>query len=176
MFRAKRVDLQPIRVVGVFGRRAHAGAKIGLRRQDLLEGQASESLDNQAQAAVGQLEHLVDVRGRADRVQVGLPRLFDRRIALREHGDQLAVGDRVVDQPHGALASHRQRHEGIRKQDRVPQRQNRQLGRDAERPIAQREVLGLEVLELIAHRDLTLSGQAGDRGSRIIRRHDPTTR
>ena len=80
----------------------HAGAQVGLRRHDLVERQPREALHDQAQAAVGQLEHLVDVRRGADRVQVVLRRLLDRRVALREHRDQLAVRDRIVDQADGA--------------------------------------------------------------------------
>ena len=92
--------------------------------------EARQPLDDQPQAAVGQLEHLVDVGRGADAVEIVLPRLLDRRVALGEDGDQLAVGDRVVDQPDRALARHGERHERIGKQDRVPQRQNRQLGRN----------------------------------------------
>ena len=102
--------------------------RYGLRRDDLVERQAREPLDDQPQAAVGQLEHLVDVRRRADAVQIVLRRLLDRRVALREDRDQLAVGDRVVDEADGALARHGQRHERIRKEHRVPKRQDRQLG------------------------------------------------
>jgi len=101
----------------------------------------------------------VDVGRGADRVEVGLRRFLDGRVALREHGDQLAVGDGIVDQPHGALARDREGHEGIREEDRVPKRQDRQLGWNVERPIADGDVLVFEVLELIAHGDLTLSGQ-----------------
>ena len=129
--------------------------RYGCGRHDLVEREPRQSLDDQPQAAVGQLEHLVNVRRRADAEQILLLRLFDRRVALREHGDQLAVRDRVVDQTHRALAGDGERHERIRKEDRVPKRQNRQLRRNRKRPIADREVLGLEVLELIAHRDLT---------------------
>ena len=117
------------------------------------EREPRQTLDDEAEAAVRQLEHLVDVRRRADRVQVGLHRLLDGRVTLGEDGDQLAVRDRVVDQADRAFARHGERHERIRKEDRVSKRQDRQLGRDVERPIADRDVLGLEVLELIAHRD-----------------------
>ena len=44
-----------------------------------IERDAFDPLDDQPQAAVGQLEHLVDVGGGADRIQVFLQRLFDRR-------------------------------------------------------------------------------------------------
>ena len=133
-------------------------AQVRLRRDDLVERDAREPLHDQAQAAVGQLEHLVDVRRRADGVQVGLARLLDRRIALREDRDQLPVRNRIVDEAHRALARDGERHERVRKEHRVAKRKNRQLGRNRQRPIAVRDVLPLEVLVLIAHSDLTLSG------------------
>ena len=147
----ERVDLQPIRVGRVFDGGRDTGPQVGMRRHQLVEREPREALDDQAQAAVGQLEHLVDVRRGADGIQIGLERLFDRGVALREHGDQLAVRDRVVDQADRALARHGQRHERIRKEHRVAQREDRQLGRNRERPIAVRQVLGLEGLELVAH-------------------------
>src|SRR5207249_4759221 len=97
---------------------------------------------------------LVDVRGGADRVQIVLARLLDGRVALGEDRYQLAVRNRIVNQAYGALAGDGERHERIRKKDGVSQRQNRQLGWNGERLIANRGVLGFEVLELIAHRDL----------------------
>ena len=147
----ERVDLQAIGVLRPFRRGAHARAQVRLGRHDLVELQAREPLHDQAEAAIGQLEHLVDMRGGADRIEVRLAGLFERRVALREHRDQLAVGDRIVDQADGALARDRKRHERIRKEDRVSQREDRQLRRNRERPIADRDVLWLEVLELIAH-------------------------
>ena len=122
-----------------------------MRRHDFVESKPREPLDDQSQAAVGQLEHLVDVGRGADGVQVRLGGFVDRRVALREHRDQLAVGNRVVDEPHGALAGDGQRHERIGKEDRVAKREDRQLGWNRERPIADRGVLGFEVLDLIAH-------------------------
>ena len=61
------------------GGRADARAQVRLRRDDLVERQARQALDDQPEAAVGQLEHLVDVRRGADAVQIALPRLLDRR-------------------------------------------------------------------------------------------------
>ena len=154
----ERVDLEPVGVVGVLGRRADARAQVGLGRDDLVEREPREPLHDEPQAAVGQLEHLVNVRRGADRVQVVLPRLLHGRVALGEDRDQLAVGDRIVDEPHRALARDRQRHERIRKEDRVPKRENRQLRRNRERPIADRDVLGLRLSSLIAHGDLIVCG------------------
>src|SRR5206468_11706360 len=96
-------------------------------RDDLLQLQPGETLNDQAQAAVGQLEHLVNVRGGADGVEIVARRLFDGRITLGEDGDQLAVRNRIVDEPDGALAGDGERHERVGKEDGVAQRQDRQL-------------------------------------------------
>jgi hypothetical protein len=53
----------------------------------------------------------VNQAGRADLVQVALLRLFDRRIALSKYADQLALGDRLVNQPDGAFTGDSERHE-----------------------------------------------------------------
>ena len=65
----ERVDLEPIGVVGVLAGGADAGPQVRLRRDHLVEREPGQALDDQPQAAVGQLEHLVDVSGGADRVQ-----------------------------------------------------------------------------------------------------------
>ena len=126
-----------------------------MRRHDFVELETRQALDDQPQAAIRQLEHLVDVRRGPDRVEIVLAGLFDCRVTLREDRNQFAVGDRVVDQAHRAFARDRERHERIRKEDRVPKREDRQLRGNRKRPIADRDVLGFEVLDLIAHSDLT---------------------
>ena len=55
-----------------------------------------------------------------DNVLIGRADIND--ITLREDGNQLAIGDGVVDETHGAFTRHGERHERIRKQHRVPQR------------------------------------------------------
>ena len=113
--------------------------------------QPGESLHDEAQAAVRQLEHLVNVRGRADSVQIRLRRLFGGGVALGEDRDQFPVGNRFVNQSHRTLARDRQGHEGIREQYRVAQRKDRQFWRNGQRPIGRSEIVGLEILDLIAH-------------------------
>jgi hypothetical protein len=123
----ERVDLEVIGVVGVLGGAAHPGAQIGQGRYDFVELQPRQPLDDQPEAAVGELEHLVDVRRGADRIQVVLPRFFDRRVALGEDRNQFSVRDRIVDEPDGALARDRERHERIGKKYSIPKREDRQL-------------------------------------------------
>jgi len=64
----------------------------------------------------------VDVGRRPHRVQIGLDRLFDRRVTLREDAISFAVGDRIVDQAN-ELSRATARHERIRKKDSVSKRQ-----------------------------------------------------
>ena len=64
----ERVDLEPVGLVGVLGRRGDARAQVGLRGDDLVEREPREPLHDEPQAAVGQLEHLVNVRRSAHRV------------------------------------------------------------------------------------------------------------
>ena len=64
--------------------RRTAARRYGLGRHHLVQLQPGQALDDEAQAAVRQLEHLVDVRRRADGVQVGLRGLLERRVALGE--------------------------------------------------------------------------------------------
>ena len=98
-----------------------------MQRDHLLHRHSGETLDDQAQAAVGQLEHFVDVRRGSNREEICLRGLLDRRIALGKDGDQLAVADGLINETHRTLAGDRERHEGIGKQHRVPERKNRQL-------------------------------------------------
>ena len=129
----QRVDLEAVFVLQHLRRFGDAAAQVRTRRGDLVEAHARQALDDDAQAAVGQLEHLVNLAGGADRMQVGLRRLVFAGFALREHGNGLAARDRFVNQLDRALARHRQRHERLRKQHGVAQRQHRHFRRHAER-------------------------------------------
>ena len=85
----QRVDLEVVLVAQLIRRRrsprARRYGRVWTMRSSVTR---ADTLDDQAQAAVGQLEHLVDVRRGADRIQVFLHRLFDRRFALGEDADQ----------------------------------------------------------------------------------------
>ena len=123
----ERVDLEAIEVANqVFGR-AHPGAEIRTDGDNAVELQPRQPLHDQAQAAVGQFEHLVNVSRGANPMKIVLRRLFDRRVLLGEHTDELAAGNRLFNQANGALAGHCQRQERIWKQHGVAERKNRQL-------------------------------------------------
>jgi len=78
-----------------------------LTNRDLVEREALDALDDQPEAAVGQLEHLVNVGRRAHSEEVGLAGLLDRGVALARTGLEEArdaVGTLRRDQPaHAAL-------------------------------------------------------------------------
>ena len=135
----QRVDLEMILVALFVGNGRDLRAQIRLHRDDLVEANARQALHDEAKAAVGQPEHLVDMGGGANRIEVGLQRFVERGIALREDADQLAVGDGFVDQPHRTLTRHRQRHERVRKQHRVAQREHGQFGWNDGRTIVDRD-------------------------------------
>ena len=148
----QRVDLESILGAVQLGRLFDLGQQVGPERRQPLQADPRQALDDQAQAAVGQLEHLVDVGGRPDLVEVGLGRLLDGGVALREDRDQPAAGHRLVDQPDRRLAGHGQRHERVGEEHRVAQRQHGQRVGD-ERTFRARDLLGLEAFGFRAHRD-----------------------
>jgi hypothetical protein len=122
------------------------GPQVGPRLDDAVETDPGQPLHDQAQAAVGQLEHLVDVRDRADRIEILLQRLLEGRFPLREHADHPAGGVGLLDQAHRCLARDRERHEGIGEEDRVAKRKDRQFWRNLDRPV---EVRGLRCRPLL---------------------------
>ncbi len=132
----------------------HGRLQIGPAVRQAVEANPHQSLHDEPQAAVRQLEHLVHVGGRADRVEILLGGLLDRGLPLREDADHAAGCGGFVNQADGRLAGHRQGHEGIREQHGVPQGEHRQLRRDHRRAIANRAAfVDEERLVLIAHRD-----------------------
>ncbi len=147
----QRVDLEVVGVVDGFDGRRDASLQIRTRLRHTVEGQARQSLDNQPQAAVGQLEHLVDVAGGTDAVQIRLLRLLHRGIALGKDANQLARGYGFVNQPDGAFPRHRERHERIREKHGVPQRQNRQLAGNGHGLVPEGEFLQIEPFVAVTH-------------------------
>ena len=134
------VPLEGVDLEAVFLRRhvlgrVHRRTQERIGRRDAIEHHARKSLHDQPQAAVRQLEHLVDVRDRADRVEILLPRVVDGRLPLGEDAYELAVRDGRLDKAHGAFPRDGQRHERAREQDRVAQGQYRQLGGHGRRPV-----------------------------------------
>ena len=153
MLRCSASISSSIAVGELLRRLADVGQQVGPAGDHAVEPHARQALHDDAQAAVGQLEHLVDVAGGADGV-AGRPGAGPLRTASRWVKTAIIrpADDGLVDQPHRALAGHRQRHERVGEQHRVAQRQHGQLGRNVERLLGRR-IAGLESIFLIAHRD-----------------------
>jgi hypothetical protein len=105
------------------------GADVRTILVDLLETEALHALHHEAQRPVGELEHLVDVRERADPEEIALDRIVDRGVALRDHADHLPLAHRLVHERDRRLPCHRERKDGVREQDRVAEGQYGQLRR-----------------------------------------------
>ena len=128
-----------------------ARLQVGAVLAHLEDAEALQPLHHEAQRAVREAEHLVDVGERADRVEVALERLVDRRVALGEDADHLALLHGLVDERDGALARHRERQHRLREQQRVAQRQDADLGRRAPVQVDLVNAVRLEVrLALVA--------------------------
>ena len=80
--------------------RRNRGAEIRPRLNHAIEPHAREPLNDQPQAAVRELEHLVNVGRDSDGIEIVLQRLLDCRFALGEHSDHPAGGRRLIDQAH----------------------------------------------------------------------------
>ena len=140
------VDFEPVAILEDLDGFFDLGAEIRPHVHELAQPDPRESLDDDPEAAVRQLEHLVNVAGRPDRIEVVAQRLVFARLALREDRNQAAARNRLVNQPHRALARHRERHERIGKQHRIAQRQHRQLGWQPEcRRVGRRALLDRDV-------------------------------
>ena len=85
-----------------------------------------EPLDEDAQRPVGDLDHLVDDRGRADLVQVVPAGLLGLRVPDGDEREHPVARDDVVDQPHRALLADRERRHRVGEDDRLLQREDRQ--------------------------------------------------
>jgi hypothetical protein len=101
----------------------------------LLDTRPLEPLHEDAQRAVGHLDHLVDERNRSDLIEVAPGRRLDRGVARRDEGEQPVGRDDVVDQPHGPLLADRERRHRLREDDRLLQRQDRQHERELDLPL-----------------------------------------
>ena len=154
-----------VRVGRDLRRRCTRARRYGFAAVDFVELRPREPLDDEPQAAVGQLEHLVDVAGGADRIQSSCCGSSTVGVALGEDANQLAAGDGFVDQPDGALARDRERHERVRKQDRVAKRKDRELVRKIERPIGCRKLFDLERL-VVGHLMVERPGRAAASAAR----------
>jgi len=116
----ERIDLEMILFAQDFFSADHGAPQVGTGLDDPFQPHARQPLDDQAEAAVRQLEHLVNVGRGADRVEILEHRLFDRGVALGEYANHTPRRGGLVDQAHGGFPRDRERHERIRKEHCVP--------------------------------------------------------
>ncbi len=101
-------------VLGLVGEEPHPRPEVWLGLDDLLDLEALDPLDRDAQSIVGQPQQPVDHRSRADLVEVlGGDVLGALLLVLQRHqADDLLVHHRLVDQPDRLLLPDRQRDHG----------------------------------------------------------------
>ena len=115
------------------------GGRLGLLRDDLhrdavealvflpLDGAgALDALDEHLDVAVRQLQRLDDVRHAAHRVDVGRLRIVGRRVVLRGQEDLLVGRERMFERARRRRPSDDERHHHVRKDNDVPQRDDRE--------------------------------------------------
>ena len=113
-------------------RRARREARDEIRvvRHRLFEPDPAQALDEDPQRPVGDADHLVHDRGRPDLVEVAPAGNLDLRVAHRDEREQALAAHDVVHEPDRALLADRERRHRVGEDDRLLQRQDRQLGRD----------------------------------------------
>ena len=116
--------------------------QVGLLGDVGAEADPLRPLDEDAQRAVGDLEHAGDDADDADVVEVLGPGLLVLRVAGGDHRQHPVGAEHVVDQLDRALLADRQRGQGLGEGDGVAQRQDRQ--RVGQRLGGADRVLGVE--------------------------------
>ena len=89
-----------------------------------LDARALPAFDQHLDRAVGQLQQLQHRADRADRVDVGGGRIVLRGILLGDEQDLLVVLHHVFERAHRLLAADEQRHDHVREDDDVAERQD----------------------------------------------------
>jgi len=105
-----------------------AADEVGLFLDTVEEADAPDALDEDAQRAVGDADHLLDDCRGADLVEVVPDRLLDVLVLRGDENEHTVSGDHVVDEPDRPLLPDRERQHGIGEDDRVLERQERQGG------------------------------------------------
>ena len=100
------------------------GERVGLL--DCQQPEPRQPVDDDRLVAVGELEELQDHAGDADGVQVGVLRVFDVAVFLRDDADDLFARHDLVEQRLALGPADVQRHDGAGEDDDVADRQDRQ--------------------------------------------------
>jgi hypothetical protein len=122
-----RLDgVEVLRGLVLVHQRPRAADEEGIVLEVVLDLDAAQSLDEDAHALIGVLEHLEQAAGRAPRVQAFGARLLVVRGLLRHQPEHAVSGEAVLDELQRRAARDRQRHDGRREDDHAAQRKNRQ--------------------------------------------------
>jgi len=92
---------------------------------EVVDARAAEALHQDADAAVGQLQHAHDDGDGADAVEILFARILVLKVLLRGQHDHAVLGQRLVDGVDRLLPRYRQRNDDEREDDQILQRQNR---------------------------------------------------
>ncbi len=106
--------------------RQHVGGEMRRAVDDALDAGALRAFDQHLDRAIGQLQHLQDVRDAADLVDVLGFGLVLRRVLLRDQHDAFAGFHRSFERLDRLRTADEQRNDHVREDDHVAQRQQRQ--------------------------------------------------
>lgn len=123
---AQRFRLGAVGVVRL--ERHHLAGELRLLFFDRQRLRALQALDEHFHGAVGQLQHLQDVRDAADIVHVLFGRLILRGGLLRDEHDVLAAFHRHFEGLDRLRPAHEERDHHVRENDDIPQRQQQERG------------------------------------------------
>ncbi len=121
----QRGQLRPL--LDLVGQLADLRHEVGLLAHPAVDLHALAGLDEDPQAAVGDLEHARDDARDPDGVQLVGPRRLEVRVPGAEHDEHPVAGQHVVDELDRAVLADRQRRQRVRVGDRVAQRQHGEL-------------------------------------------------
>ena len=110
------------------GQLAHARGQVRVGPGPLLHLHALAALDEDAQRAVGHLEHAGDGAGHADVVELLRVGRVDLGLLAGEHHEHPVADQHVVDEPDRAVLADGERGQRVGEGDRVAQREDGQLG------------------------------------------------
>ncbi len=104
----------------------HARTQVRFQADQFDHAYAVHALKEDNHIAVGHFYGLVNFSQSSDFVEVGRSRIFYARVELRNDAEKLFVTLKRIHKRQRAIAADSQRQHSSRKQDRIPDRQNRQ--------------------------------------------------
>ncbi len=105
----------------------HTGAQVRMLLRQTQDPEALDALEDQMEALLAGLQRLHDATRRAHRIQIFCARIVHRSVLLGHDPDGLARLLHGLHHGERLGPTHRDRHDAAREEDRVPQRQNRDV-------------------------------------------------